>query len=174
MEQLGYMAQAASTLRTYEYTALLLKWFDDNLVDHWATNDYKSPWHLKNEFAFSQSLVGIAQLAADHEALQEIIELAQIREKVNRVLAGMTGSLTDTYAPLLPSLLWSSTVLDIDIDEDFRRKASEITLQNYSKLSYASKVLLSQTINAGNLDSTDASALDAIKRDASMMQYRHE
>ena len=70
------MAQAASTLRTYEYSALLLKWLDDNLTDTWSTKDHKSPWHLKNEFALSQTLVSVAQLAADHDVLQEIIELA--------------------------------------------------------------------------------------------------
>ena len=168
------MAQAASTLRTYEYSALLLKWLDDNLTDTWSTKDHKSPWHLKNEFALSQTLVSVAQLAADHEVLQEIIELAKIRDKVNNIMERMTDGLTDSYAPLLPSILWSATALDIDIDPGFRKKASSITLDNYSKLSYASKVLLGQTITSGNIDWEDSSALEAIKRDTSLMQYRYE
>lgn len=168
------MAQAASTLRTYEYSALLLKWLDDNLTDTWSTKDHKSPWHLKNEFALSQTLVSVAQLAADHDVLLEIIELAKIRDKVNNVLERMTDGLTDSYAPLLPSILWSATALDIDIEPAFRKKASAITLDNYNKLSYASKVLLGQTITSGNIDCEDSSALKAIKRDAALMQYRYE
>ena len=33
MADLGYLAQAAATLRRSEYTALLIKWLDDNLTD---------------------------------------------------------------------------------------------------------------------------------------------
>ena len=86
----------------------------------------------------------------------------------------MTGGLTDSYAPLLPSILWSATALDIEINPGFRKKASSITLDNYNKLSYASKVLLGQTITSGNIDCEDSSALEAIKRDTSLMQYRYE
>ena len=56
---LGYLSQAASTLRGYEYTALLIKWFDDNLSSQ-SLFDYSQPWRLKNEFSFSQTLMGIA------------------------------------------------------------------------------------------------------------------
>lgn len=31
MADLGFMAQAAATLRRYEYSGLIVKWLDDNL-----------------------------------------------------------------------------------------------------------------------------------------------
>ena len=83
---------------------------------------------MKNEFAFSQTLVGVAQLAADNDALAEIIELADLKSKVNEVFERMHHDLTDTYATLLPSLLWSSTVLDIGMEDNFATKATDITL----------------------------------------------
>ena len=53
MAELGYMAQAAATLRRSEYTALLIKWLDDNLMDERAFVDKQAPWHLRGEFALT-------------------------------------------------------------------------------------------------------------------------
>ena len=50
MVELGYMAQAAATLRRSEYTALLIKWLDDNLMNERNFEDKDAPWHLKSEF----------------------------------------------------------------------------------------------------------------------------
>ena len=66
-----------------------------------------------------------------------------MENKVNEVLKIMNHELNDTYTPILPSLLWSFSALDIDLDKEFADKAFNITLSNYNKLSYASKVLLS-------------------------------
>jgi hypothetical protein len=33
IKDLGYMAQAAAILKRSEYTALLIKWFDENLKE---------------------------------------------------------------------------------------------------------------------------------------------
>ena len=60
MAELGYMAQAAATLRRSEYTALLIKWLDDNLQDERVFADKNAPWHLRGEFALTQALMGVA------------------------------------------------------------------------------------------------------------------
>jgi hypothetical protein len=50
IHELGYLAQSAATLRRAEYTAFLLKWFDENLQ---APMQFNNEWHLRNEFAFT-------------------------------------------------------------------------------------------------------------------------
>lgn len=58
---LGYMAQASATLRRAEYTALLVKWLDDNLQsENNVFTDTQSPWHLKAEFSLAQTLLALA------------------------------------------------------------------------------------------------------------------
>ena len=45
IKNLGFMGQAAATLRRSEYTALLIKWLDDNLVDKQQFIDRGASWH---------------------------------------------------------------------------------------------------------------------------------
>lgn len=47
-------------LRRSEYTALLIKWLDDNLQSERTFEDTKAPWHLKNEFSLAQTMLAIA------------------------------------------------------------------------------------------------------------------
>ena len=86
MVDLGMMAQAAATLRRSEYTALLIKWLDDNLTDELTFVDKNTPWHLRDEFSLAQTLTAIAQLSADDPLCMEIIGLAKIEEKVSLLL----------------------------------------------------------------------------------------
>ena len=92
-------------------------------------------------------MFGIAQLSADSEALQEIIQLASIHDKVRDALQRMEHSLTPSYAPLLPSLLWASEVLEIELEPKFKERALGIVTGNYSRISFASKVLVSQVLH---------------------------
>ena len=87
--------------------------------------------------------MGIAQLSADDESLQEILRLARIEDKVGEALSRMQHSLTPSYAPLLPSILWSAEVLDFELDKSFSEKALSLVTNNYRQISFASKVLLS-------------------------------
>ena len=47
-------------LRRSEYTALLIKWLDDNLQNRRAFEDTNQPWHLRDEFSLSQTMLAIA------------------------------------------------------------------------------------------------------------------
>ena len=91
MVNLGYMAQAAAILRRSEYTALLIKWLDDNLQDEKTFEDTKSPWHLRNEFSLAQTMLAIAQLSAGDHQLMELISLAKIEKGVAPVLDKLAG-----------------------------------------------------------------------------------
>ena len=73
MEDLAFMAQAAAMLRRAEYTALLIKWFDDSLVEGAEIWDKEKPWHLRSEFPLAQTMVAIAQLSAGDPRLMEIV-----------------------------------------------------------------------------------------------------
>lgn len=57
----------------------------------------------------------------------EIIELAQLEEKVSPILAKLAFQLetqNSSYVPLLPSLLWSTIALDFsDANELFNKRA---------------------------------------------------
>jgi len=53
IEDLGYLAQAAAILKRPEYTALLIKWFDDVISDPAATmTDAKQVWKVNKQFSF--------------------------------------------------------------------------------------------------------------------------
>lgn len=80
MSDLGYMAQAAATLRRYEYSGLIVKWLDDNLSNNFGKEflDRDQSWHLKGEFALAQTFTALAQIGADDPAMAELIRLARI------------------------------------------------------------------------------------------------
>ena len=50
IDELGYLAQAAATLRRAEYTAFLIKWFDESIS---APSTFSNEWHLRNEFSIA-------------------------------------------------------------------------------------------------------------------------
>lgn len=148
MKELGFMAQAAATLRRSEYTALLIKWLDDNLSDVGTFVDKSAPWHLRDEFALTQSLMAIAQLSAGDPQCMEIIRLAKIEEKVAPILEQLgniqISQANESFAHLLPPLLWASTSLSFTPNEKFTPNALNLALRNLEKIPYSSKVLLSQ------------------------------
>ena len=149
MADLGMMAQAAATLRRSEYTALLIKWLDDNLTDELTFVDKKTPWHLRDEFSLAQTLTAIAQLSADDPLCMEIIGLARIEEKVTLLLNKLASiqlstGMNDSYSHLLPSLLWSSVCLNFSPNEDFTPIALSSALSNLDRIPFSSKVLLAQ------------------------------
>ena len=148
MPELGFMAQAAATLRRSEYTALLIKWLDDNLTDESTFIEKDTPWHLKDEFSLTQTLTAIAQLSAGDPLCREIIGLAKIEEKVtpilNRLANIQLSSNNDSYAHMLPSLLWASVCLDFAPNENFTEQALDSSLSNLNRIPFSSKVLLSQ------------------------------
>ena len=60
ISDLAFMAQAAATLRRSEYTALLIKWLDDNLCNEMTFVDKEKPWHCRDEFSLAQAILAIA------------------------------------------------------------------------------------------------------------------
>jgi hypothetical protein len=59
-QDLGYLAQAAAILKRPEYTALLIKWFDDQLCAERLFTKKGAVWQFGKLFSFTQSLLAIA------------------------------------------------------------------------------------------------------------------
>lgn len=156
MTELGYMAQAAATLRRSEYTALLINWLDENLTNARNFEDKGAPWHLKSEFCLAQTLMAIAQLSAGDPLCMEIIKLAKIEQKVEPIIAKLArsqlvedGGNEVSYGTLVTPLLWASVALDFTSvlkAESFSDRAVQMSLRTQDKIPFASKVLLSQAI----------------------------
>jgi hypothetical protein len=87
--------------------------------------DVKESWHVANELSFSQCLLAIAQLAT-HETMKEIISLAGVEHKVITYLRDLRIELNDSHCEILPAILWSLTVLNWEIPEDFLSEAIDI------------------------------------------------
>ena len=132
MADLGFMAQAAATLRRYEYSGLIVKWLDDNLSSDFGNEflDRDQAWHLKGEFALAQTLIAIAQIGADDPGMAELIHLARIEEKITPIFEIMEQDFGVEHVPIIPALFWSLHVLDLDsaISDKFEQEAIDLTL----------------------------------------------
>ena len=145
MTDLGYLSQAVAIGRLSQYAPLLIDHMTQLLkhgrLRHNKTTGEVKPWHVKDDFAFVQCLVSIAQVATNESSI-ELLELTKLQSKINKVVSDLGAELNDSYAQLLPAIICSYDQLGWTIPPRFIENALPIVESNYESLHFSSKVML--------------------------------